>query len=288
VSDEKTTALQQVQPRFQGFVLSTFEQVDAMAKRLAESDLLPKALKGRPADVAIILLTGIEFGLQPMAAIRGINVIEGKASMSADLLSGLVQQKVHVCEYFRMVTCTDTMATFETKRHGHSEAVKLSYTIEQAQRAGLTGKDNWKKHPADMLAARCISRLSKRVYPDITQGCYVPDEEDEIREGRGGSSNGGTVIDVSAVQGPFSTGSEELDEKAQGIVDRINALFVKEEIKALVPEIRTLPKECQRRIKPVYDARIHGIEVGEIVDPEPDPFADQPPLKESEQIDGRS
>jgi hypothetical protein len=288
VSDEKITALQ---PRLQGFVLTTFEQVDAMAKRLAESDLLPKTLKGRPADVAIILLTGIEFGLQPMAAIRGINVIEGKASMSADLLSGLVQQKVHVCEYFRMVTCTDTVASFETKRHGHAEAVKLSYTIEQAQRAGLTGKDNWKKHPADMLAARCISRLAKRVYPDITQGCYVPDEEDEIRDGRGGGTNGGTVIDVSAVsaiQGPFSTGSEELDEKAQGIVNRINSLFVAEEIRALVPEIRTLPKECQRRIKPVYDARIHGIEVGEIVDPEPEPFADQPPLKESEQIDGRS
>lgn len=285
MSDEKITALQ---PRLQGFALTTFEQIDAMAKRLAESDLLPKTLKGRPADVAIILLTGIEFGLQPMAAIRGINVIEGKASMSADLLSGLVQQKVHVCEYFRMVTCTDTMATFETKRHGHAEAVKLSYTIEQAQRAGLTGKDNWKKHPADMLAARCISRLAKRVYPDITQGCYVPDEEDEIREGRGGSTNGGTVIDVSAVQGPFTTGSEEVDERAQGIVERINSLFVVEEIKALVPEIRTLPKECQRRIKPVYDARIHGIEIGEIVDPDPEPFAEQPPLKESEQIDGRS
>jgi len=274
MSDEKTTALQ---PRFQGFMLSTFEQVDAMAKRLAESDLLPKILKNKPADVAIILLTGIEFGLQPMAAIRGINVIEGKASMSADLLSGLVQQKVHVCEYFRMVTCTDTLATFETKRHGHSEAVKLSYTIEQAQRAGLTGKDNWKKHPADMLAARCISRLSKRVYPDITQGCYVPDEEDEIREGRGGGNGGGTVIDVSAIQGPFNTGSPELDEKAQSIVDRINSLFVIEEIKSLVPEIKTLPLEYQRRIKPVYVARIHGIETGEILDPEPEPFAEQPP-----------
>lgn len=276
MSDEKTTALQ---PRFQGFVLSTFEQVDALARRLAESDLLPKALKGKPADVAIILLTGIEFGLQPMAAIRGINVIEGKASLSADLLSGVVQQKTNVCEYFRMVTCADTIATFETKRHGHGEAVKLSYTIEQARNAGLVGRDNWKKYPADMLAARCISRLAKRVYPDITQGCYVPDEEDEIRAGSGGSSNGGTVIDVSAIQGPFSTGSPELDEKAQSIVNRINTLFVVEDIKALVPEIKTLPLACQKRIKPLYVERIHGIETGELVDPEPEPFAEHPPAE---------
>jgi hypothetical protein len=284
VSDEKVTALQ---PRFQGFVLSTFEQVDAMAKRLAESDLLPKVLKNKPADVAIILLTGIEFGLQPMAAIRGINVIEGKASMSADLLSGVVQQKVHVCEYFRVVVCTDTIATFETKRKGHPEAVKLSYTIEQAQRARLTDKDNWKKYPADMLAARCISRLAKRVYPDITQGCYVPDEEDEIRAGAAGG-NGGTVIDVSSIQGPFSTGNTELDEKMQSIVERINSLFVVEEVKALVPDIRTLPKDCQRRIKPIYDERIRGIQAGEITDPEPEPFGEQPPAEGPAPVDGKA
>lgn len=208
--------------------------------------------------------------------------------MSADLLSGVVQQKVHVCEYFRVVNCTDTVATFETKRKGHPEAVKLSYTIEQAQRAALTGKDNWKKYPADMLAARCISRLAKRVYPDITQGCYVPDEEDEIRAGAGGSSgNGGTVIDVSSIQGSFSTGSPEIDEKAQSIVDRVNTLFVVEEIKALVPEIRTLPKECQRRIKPLYDERIRGIQTGELVDPEPEPFAEQPPAETPAPVDSK-
>ena len=275
----KSTALQ---TQSQGFILTTFEQVDTMAKRLAQSDLLPKALKGKPADIAIILLAGLEYGLTPLAAIRGINVIEGKASMSADLMSGLVQGKL-ACEYFRLVKSTDTLATYETKRRGHDQAVQLSYTIEQAVRAGLTAKDNWKRHPAAMLRARCSSALCRAVYPDIVGGCYNEDEADEIREQ--GSNGGSNVIDVSAVEAsPVS----DLDTKAQSIVDRINTMFVVEDVKSLVPEIKTLPKDYQRRIKTVYDARIHAVETGEVVEPEAEPFSEQPPQEGPAKPDGTS
>jgi hypothetical protein len=164
--------------------------------------------------------------------------------------------------------------------------VRLSYTIEQGTRAGLTGKDNWRKYPADMLAARCISRLAKRVYPDITQGCYVPDEEDDIRDSGNNGSQSSIIIDVSAIQGPSAQPPSEFDEKAQSLIDRINTMFVIEDVRSLVPEIKTLPREYQRRIKPVYDARIHAIETGEVTDPEPDPFSEQPPTEGPAQPDG--
>jgi hypothetical protein len=274
--NNKNTSIQQ-------FIPTTFEQIDAIAKRLAQSDLLPKALKGKPADVAIVIMTGLEFGIGVMTAIRGINVIEGRASMSADLMSGLVQGKP-ACEYFRLVKSTDALATYETKRRGHDQAVQLSYTIEQATRAGLTGKDNWKRHPAAMLRARCSSALCRAAYPDIVGGCYNEDEADEIREQKhNGTAN---IIDVSAVEGTPPQSSLEFDTLAQSIIERINTFFVIEEVKSLVPEIRTLPKDYQRRIKVVYDERVHGIQAGELVDPEPEPFAEQPPAEGPAAPDG--
>ena len=74
--NNKNTSIQQ-------FIPTTFEQIDAIAKRLAQSDLLPKALKGKPADVAIVIMTGLEFGIGVMTAIRGINVACGCFSHDA-------------------------------------------------------------------------------------------------------------------------------------------------------------------------------------------------------------
>jgi hypothetical protein len=53
-----------------------------------------------------------------------------------------------------------------------------SFTIQEAQEAGLLGKDNWKKYPSDMLFARAISRGAKRFAPGIFGGTavYTADE----------------------------------------------------------------------------------------------------------------
>jgi len=60
----------------------------------------------------------------------------------------------------------------------------MSFTIEQAQRAGVTGKDNWKKYPEAMLRARCISALARAVYPDVVLGIYETDELEPVHTSR--------------------------------------------------------------------------------------------------------
>jgi hypothetical protein len=52
------------------------------------------------------------------------------------------------------------------------------FTIEEAQAAGLAGKDNWKKYPAAMLRARCVSALSRAVYPEAVLGIYESTSEE--------------------------------------------------------------------------------------------------------------
>lgn len=147
-----------------------------MAKALAQSTLIPKALQNKPGDVLVVLLTGREFGLGPMQAMRSIHVVEGKPTMAADLMVGLCLARREVCEFFLLVESSGERATYRTKRVGAPDAVSMTFTIEQARAAGVANKDNWRKYPDAMLRARCSSALARAVYPDLLAGTYDPDE----------------------------------------------------------------------------------------------------------------
>jgi len=155
-------------------------QAIELCQRLAKSALLPTALRGKPEDVMVVLMTGRELGLSPMQSIRGISVIEGKGALNADLIVGLVQSRPTVCEYFQLISSSDAEATYETKRRGH-KPTRLQFTMTQAKAAGIAGKQNWSRWPAAMLRARCSAHLARAVYPDLVAGIYSTDEADEIR-----------------------------------------------------------------------------------------------------------
>ena len=147
---------------------------------LAKSTLIPDHLKNKPADILVTIITGHELGLSPMQSLRGMHVINGKASMSADLMVALVLTSTGTfASSSAWSSSTDARAEYETKRHG-SEPVKLAWTMTQANAAGLSGSPTWKKHPAAMLRARCAAALARAVYPDLVLGVYDPDEAAEF------------------------------------------------------------------------------------------------------------
>ena len=145
---------------------------------------------GTPQAVLSTVLLGRELGLPSMAALRSVHIIEGKHSLSADLMVALVL-KSGMAEYFQLVESTDEICTFETKRTGAPNPMKLSYTIEDAGKAGLLapprpGKQPgpWHKIPKLMLRARCKSELARLEYPDLLAGLYTPEE---LRDAKNGS-----------------------------------------------------------------------------------------------------
>jgi hypothetical protein len=155
------------------------EELMKFSNWLSTSQLIPRALQKKPADIALVLMRGRDLGISSLQALSCINVIEGKTVLAAELLLALCVREKGVCEYFRLLESTPQKATCEAKRSG-CEAVRLSYTIQEAQGAGLAGKDNWKRHPATMLRWRCIGALAKTVFPDLAMGLYTPDEAEEI------------------------------------------------------------------------------------------------------------
>lgn len=156
-----------------------FTEVQTFAEVLAKSALLPEALRGKAADVVVQILAGRELGLSPMAAIRGIHLIQGKPVLAADTMVAIVLGS-GLCEYFMCVEETDAGVTYETKRKGTPKPQRSSWSIEDSKRAALNTKENHRLYPRAMMRSRCKAALARDAYPDVLAGVYDPDELDVV------------------------------------------------------------------------------------------------------------
>ncbi len=234
----------------------------ALSLTLSDSALMPQALKKRPADVLAIVLTGAELGLAPMQAIRGINIIQGKPSLSADLMGALVKRST-VCEYLTLVESTPFKATFKTKRKNDACETVMSFTMEQAQKARIDGGDNWKKYPDAMLRARCLAAICRAVYPDLCLGLYDSDsgELEAPREINAAPVSGmaAHAAEVAAKLKPVIADAEFVEVPAADPVDvvgamraRIQLVLTGEALTAIGAEMKAMTSEQRMALKDDY------------------------------------
>lgn len=227
-------------------------EVKTLSTLLAASNLMPQALKKKPEDVLAIVLAGAELKLAPMQAIRGMNIINGRVSLSADLMGALVKNSP-ICEYLQLKESTGSVATYATKRKGEPGETVLSFTIEQAKAAGLNG-DNWRKYPEAMLRARALSAICRAVYPDLCVGLYDSDSGEIEEKPVPTTPIAEHAASVKEQLRSAITDAEVVEVKPT-IDSRIEAAASIDALKALVPELRTLPAGEQARLKVKFDAR---------------------------------
>lgn len=134
------------------------------------------------ATILSVMLLAREIGISPMQAISGgINNIQGKFEISARLMNQLIRRNGHKLA-IRM--SNDTVCVIWSQRKDTGEEHEEKYTIEEAIRAGLVKEGGaWKKIPSDMLFARCMSRMARRLYADCISGCYIEGELQESIKG---------------------------------------------------------------------------------------------------------
>jgi 5'-3' exonuclease len=155
----------------------SIDQAWKMAMRMFGSKIF--GAWGSPEAVLAIIMSGREFGMPTQAALRGFDNINGKPAMKADLIRALILRSGKV-EYFDCTERTDERCAFVIKRVGRPE-VSMTYTIEQAKKAWKKDQRAWENsgyvtNPADMLVARCSSKLGRLVCPDVTHGLYAVEE----------------------------------------------------------------------------------------------------------------
>lgn len=150
--------------------------VGDLAAKIAGTSFVPKGLRGKPAEIAACILTGRELGIGPMESLAKIDIIEGTPAINAELMRSLVLKAGH---QMRFTSLTDTKVTVEGCRAGSEDWTTLTWTTADAQRAGLTGKSNWTKHPRQMLEARATAELCRLLFADALGGVSLLADEVE-------------------------------------------------------------------------------------------------------------
>jgi len=130
---------------------------------------------GEKAGVMMIMLSARELGIPPMQALNGgINIINGKAEISARMMSALIRKAGHE---IKIKEISDTSCTLIGKRADSGESEEASFTVADAQKAKLVKPGGgWEKCPKDMCFARALSRLARQLFSDVIGIGYVEGE----------------------------------------------------------------------------------------------------------------
>lgn len=164
-------------------------QLESMAAVLSRSGLVPAALRRKPDDIMLVLLTGRDLRLAPTTALSKIHVIEGKPTCSAELMSALVNRRPGMSLWPGSDNDAEKATAFGSR---DGREMQFTFRLEDAKRAGLAGKGTWAKWPQFMLWARAVSGLCRMAFADVLAGVsYTPEEMGaEVNED-------GEVIDVA-------------------------------------------------------------------------------------------
>jgi hypothetical protein len=176
-----------------------------LAKMLSQSGLVPTALRNKPEDVLVVLMTGREMAIPPMTALRTLHVIEGRVQMSAEMMVARCKARPDVCLYFTLVETDEQKATYETQRAGAPTPTRYTYSTKDATAANLISKPTWKMNLRAMLRARASSGLARIEYPDLVAGIIIEDESDDVRLSAAKIGQNRSADLESAIEGRIAT-----------------------------------------------------------------------------------
>lgn len=160
-------------------VPQTFNEQMRFAEVISQAKgMLPRAYEGNPANVLVAIQYGASLGIEPMAALQNIDVIQGTPTLSAKAVAAMVRANGHklwMSEDEQNMSATCTIVRNDDKEH----PVTVTRDKAWAQRMGLLTKDNYKKQPTTMLMWRAVTACANRACPELflgLGGAYTADE----------------------------------------------------------------------------------------------------------------
>ena len=199
-SESQTQVLTKARPLAKagfGFLPQTWEQLYNFAKEISQTDFAPKDMRNKPGAVLAAWQKGQEVGLGPMAALQSICIINGRPSIhSAGYWSIIVNHPL--CEEFSELAPHEALekgyGECTIRRRGLKQPVTRRFTMEEAKKAELINKDNWKHYPGDMLMHRARHRAGDAAIPEAAQGLLPATTAEDL-----------DAIDVTPPEEPLKT-----------------------------------------------------------------------------------
>jgi len=150
----------------------TFADMLSMGNALVTTGFLPDHIK-TGAQAAAIIATGRELGMQPMRALRSLNMVKGKVTENADSQLARFKTDGGRASFQELTHQRAVLHLVHPNGDEHTE----EFTMQDAVAAGLAGRGGmYEKHAKAMLRSRVITAGLKSIGWEGGAGTYDPDE----------------------------------------------------------------------------------------------------------------
>lgn len=217
-------------------------------KDLARMAAASKLFNVTPEQALMLMMTGRDLGFSYAQSVRMFHVINGKPSLSADSMVAVCLSHKDVCEYFISISTDEKQSTWETKRVGSPTAQRYTFTLKEAEAAGLLKKNpTWAAYPGRMLRARAKAFLARDVYPELLAG--LAEEQEAYEAIRVPAEH----VAPSVVQVPDAppTPADEFQQDIDAAIDDLLNARDKNEVDAVTERLAArkppIPKNHPRR-----------------------------------------
>lgn len=213
---------------------------NAIAKAVANTDMVPKHFRGKPDDLTAAILFGATLGFDPMQSSRQVYVIHGQAALYARAMAALVMSAGH--EVWTVSSAPEAV-TVHGRRRGSEHVEVSTWTHERAKRAEYTSNAKYRTNPEEMLYAKAVSEVCRKIAPDVLNGVYSVEEmrmEQRVEVEQVNQTAGAVNSLRAALTAPASVAPEPADEpdgitsgqlkkmgaamRERGITERVEAL----------------------------------------------------------------
>lgn len=138
-------------------------------------NMAPKGLE-RPEQILVAIMAGAELGFAPFQAMQSFAVINGKPNIWGDALPALLWSSgFKIKEWFD--NADEPTKAFCRITRPDGEEIERSFTLAQAKKAGLLGKQGpWQQYPERMLQMRARAFAARDGAADVLRGMHVAEE----------------------------------------------------------------------------------------------------------------
>lgn len=168
-----------------GFSLTPTSLAEAMkmAEIMAGSDMVPKDYQGKPGNVLVAVQMGAELGLKPVQSLQNIAVVNGRPSIWGAGLRALIMSSPDLVDIAERYDDKTETAYCEITRNINGKAIAFSgqFSRNDAEVAGLWGKNVWKSYPKVMLGWRAFGIAATKSYADRLKGISLAEESRDIQ-----------------------------------------------------------------------------------------------------------
>lgn len=227
-----------------------------MAEILADSSIVPKDFIGKPGNVLVAVQWGQELGLAPLQAMQSIAVINGRPSIWGDAMLALVQSSGQLDSITEEVSEDGTMATCTILRRGAGAPVVRTFSMDEAKRAGLAGKQGpWQQYPRRMLQLRARGFALRDSFADVLRGLWIGEEARDTPVMRNVTPDDDAVVEdqpkASRLRGKIAAKKQQAEAPepppAVGeIISAINAAQDEDELSKAGEAARRLDKPSEQ------------------------------------------